>query len=665
MRAAALIAALALSALLSAEASAAPPPFGGLTAVGCFQHAAPGPCATTTPTLDGATGVTVSPDGKTVYVASVNSSTVSIFNRSATGALTPAGCVAPVGSHLCGDANVAYGVSGASDVAVTEDGQSLYVAASGFDAVAGFKRAADGSLTHSNCVSDSGSKCANSAGLLGASAVAASPDGKVVYVTANTSDTVSVLTRAADSSLTPAGCIQLTGGSDCVGRGGNADALDGPTDVAVSPLGDNVYVAAHDSSAIAVFNRTPSGGLTPASCVDNVSGGACGGSAYVGMDEATGVAVSPDGANVYVATQDDDAIVTFNRAANGALTPASCIGGSLCPAHGGSAPGLDGATSVVVSPDGKNVYVGSVNGGGGAIATFSRAADGALTAQGCIQQSPGGPCPANAPGVGNADGLAVSPGGNSLYVGSTEGSSLSTFARELGPTCTSAAPTAANPGTTAVALPCPDPNGDPLARTVLTGPTHGTLAAIDQAAATVAYTPNPGFSGTDSFTYAASDGTIQSPPATITITVPPDVTKPALLKLKVSPSKWAVDTKGVAEIAVAKKKKAAKKGTTFSYTLSEPARVVFTIERVLSGRKAGGKCVAQTKSNAKNKRCTRLVRAGRFAAQGKAGKNTKKFSGRIAKKKLAAGSYRATLVATDPSKNASKPARASFTVVSH
>lgn len=62
-----------------------------------------------------------------------------------------------------------------------------------------------------------------------------------------------------------------------------------------------------------------------------------------------------------------------------------------------------------------------------------------------------------------------------------------------------------------------DANGDPLVVTNLTQPTSGAVALNpDQ---TVTYTPNPGFLGSDSFTYTANDGTADSSPATVTITV--------------------------------------------------------------------------------------------------------------------------------------------------
>ena len=69
-----------------------------------------------------------------------------------------------------------------------------------------------------------------------------------------------------------------------------------------------------------------------------------------------------------------------------------------------------------------------------------------------------------------------------------------------------------------------DIDGDPLTFAIAGGPTNGALGTITQindTTAEVTYTPTTGFSGSDSFTYTASDGTVASAPATISITVTP------------------------------------------------------------------------------------------------------------------------------------------------
>lgn len=62
-----------------------------------------------------------------------------------------------------------------------------------------------------------------------------------------------------------------------------------------------------------------------------------------------------------------------------------------------------------------------------------------------------------------------------------------------------------------------DPEGKPLTAVRVSGQTKGTLTLNTNG--TFTYRPNAGFTGTDSFTYRASDGVLQSNLATVTITV--------------------------------------------------------------------------------------------------------------------------------------------------
>ncbi|MDQ3458788.1 MAG: cadherin-like domain-containing protein, partial [Deinococcota bacterium] len=62
-----------------------------------------------------------------------------------------------------------------------------------------------------------------------------------------------------------------------------------------------------------------------------------------------------------------------------------------------------------------------------------------------------------------------------------------------------------------------DPDGDPLTVTVVSNPANGS-AAINEGA-TVTYTPNEGFVGTDAFTYEIADGRGGAATATVTVQV--------------------------------------------------------------------------------------------------------------------------------------------------
>ena len=68
----------------------------------------------------------------------------------------------------------------------------------------------------------------------------------------------------------------------------------------------------------------------------------------------------------------------------------------------------------------------------------------------------------------------------------------------------------------AITLTASDVDADPLSFNMLLGPSHGTLSG---SAPNLTYTPNPGFNGTDSFTFNAHDGTVDSNIATVSITI--------------------------------------------------------------------------------------------------------------------------------------------------
>ncbi len=62
-----------------------------------------------------------------------------------------------------------------------------------------------------------------------------------------------------------------------------------------------------------------------------------------------------------------------------------------------------------------------------------------------------------------------------------------------------------------------DPDGDPLQARVVEGPQHGSLTLGEDGS--FQYVPEADFRGTDTFTYVATDGQVDSDPATVTISV--------------------------------------------------------------------------------------------------------------------------------------------------
>ena len=81
-----------------------------------------------------------------------------------------------------------------------------------------------------------------------------------------------------------------------------------------------------------------------------------------------------------------------------------------------------------------------------------------------------------------------------------------------------------------------------------------------------------------------------------------------------------------------------KVGAKVSYKLSAPAAVVFTVERVLTGRRQGKSCLPDTRARRRLPRCTRYVPLkGAFKQVGHKGANGFRFSGRLSNRTLTPG----------------------------
>ena len=428
---------------------------GTLTPRGCIDDNDPpeGPddCGDDADGLDEPDGVAVSPNGRSVYVVSGGDDAIVRFHRSASGALTPRGCIddndPPAGPDNCADDT--NGLDGAGSVAVSADGNSVYVASDqDDDAIARFDRSASGKLTPRGCIDDNDppdgpDNCATDAnGLDDASSVAVSRDGRSVYAATEGDNAIVHFKRnGRTGALTPRGCIDDNddGPDNCAD---DTNGLNGAGAVAVSPDGKSVYVIGENDDAIVTFKRSSrTGKLTPRGCIEDNDPPAgpddCGDDAN-GLSRVGSVAVSPDGTSVYVTGEDDDAIVTFKRnSRTGKLTPRGCIedndppeGPDDCAAD---TNGLEGASSVAVSQDGKSVYVTSED--DDAITLFKRnKRSGKLTPQGCIEDNdpPEGPddCGDGTNGLDSTEGVTVSPDGKSVYVTSEGDDAIVHFRRQ-------------------------------------------------------------------------------------------------------------------------------------------------------------------------------------------------------------------------------------------
>ena len=245
-------------------------------------------------------------------------------------------------------------------------------------------------------------------GLNAAYAVTVSPDGAHVYVAGHHDDAVAVFARNG-----PTGALTFVEAHFDEVAG--VDGLNGPSSVAVSPDGAHVYVASRSEHAVAVFERD---GLTGALVFVEAQFDGVGG--IDGLSSARSVAVSPDGAHVYVASYSDDAVTVFARdGVTGALTFVEAQFDGVA-----GIDGLDGAHSVAVSADGGNVYVAGIV--DDAVTVFERdTVTGALTFVETEFDGVGG-----VDGLDGARSVAVSSDGLHVYVAGYYDNAVAVFERD-------------------------------------------------------------------------------------------------------------------------------------------------------------------------------------------------------------------------------------------
>ena len=426
-----LITALVVGACL-AGATSAGAAAGELTYTGCVaDNAAAGCVDLPSDPFQQASAVALSPDGRSVYVTGIAGNSIThLFRDPATGALAFDGCLNDTGSQECRDLPESP-LFFASDVAVSPNGRSVYVAAFGARAIAHFFRAPGGQLFYDGCLAnDASDGCIDLPGspLEGATAVAVSPDGKFVYVGGSA---VAIFSTAGpEGQIGYNGCLNNDGSDSCVDLPG--EPLEGVNDVAVSPDGKSVYAASFTGDSIGVLlRRGDTGKLDWDGCLNNDGSDNCANLPGSPIDAALGVAVSRDGRSVYVASAVSDSISHFGRdPASGRLSWGSCLnneGTDTCVDVPG-AP-LDRAADVAVSPDGRSVYVAAYD--GDAVAQLVRdPRDGRLRWAGCLADTDAEGCVdvPSAP-LNGADAITVSPDGRSVFVGSLFSSALAHFSR--------------------------------------------------------------------------------------------------------------------------------------------------------------------------------------------------------------------------------------------
>ena len=265
--------------------------------------------------------------------------------------------------------------------------------------------------------------------------MALSPNGLQLYVTTDAGRLVTLTRNPATGVLTHSGCLSSNPeGPDCP----QVVPLAGVRNLATSRDGKSLYTVGQDETgtALARFDRAPDGSLDYVAC--RGPGGGC--TAAVGIDGfPEAVEVSPDGKSLYVGAAEDSGgtVAVFNRSLTGGLSQptgtARCIsetgnGGVCANGHGIGSP-----LEIAIAADGRSLYMTAQSGTQGVV-VLVRAGSGLLTqpagAAGCVSDvddyTDG--C-AEGKAVFQANGVAVSRDGNSVYVGGYGNGGLSNFKR--------------------------------------------------------------------------------------------------------------------------------------------------------------------------------------------------------------------------------------------
>ena len=313
-------------------------------------------------------------------------------------------------------------------------------------------RSSFGMAQSNPCFSSDGSgSCTAAAGISQGEHAVVSSDGKHVYVASLGNASVAVFSRnSSTGALTqlasPNRCVTsgtaIASCTSVIGRGATGN---GVYDLAIRPDGRHLYATGYSTATVAACSRnTTTGVLTqlasPNMCVSNAARPGC--TTAKGLTGADGVAVSPDGAYVYVASFDASTLTVFSRnSTTGSLTQLAGAAGCIVDTSNpmgltgcATARGLKNPYFMQVSPDGGSVYLASW--GSNAVPIFDRnTATGALTQpaspNACVYNS-GSPAIAGCTavvGLSGAYDVRVAPDGASVHALGYTGNTIAAFSR--------------------------------------------------------------------------------------------------------------------------------------------------------------------------------------------------------------------------------------------
>ncbi|MFT5325305.1 MAG: 6-phosphogluconolactonase (cycloisomerase 2 family), partial [Planctomycetaceae bacterium] len=295
-------------------------------------------------------GMAFTPEESVLIVTSEIGDLVAFLEVTSSGELVAKGVLTDGGVDSSGS-TIIDGLGGASSIAVSPDGQHLYVTGATDDSIAVFSQPELDRGENDDFVLPLFLQSLTLPSLDGASSVVVSSDGRHVYVTGETSNAISVFSRDAVTGL-------LSFVESVTDAG-----MQGPTSASMSPDGFKVYIAASVSNAIAVFNRNVADGRLTLSelLVNGAADGA--GTTVTGLSNVSGVFASLDGQHVYGSGSGDNAVVRFNvpRSLNVLTDGAAAISVTTSVANDQIFLGIQGQPAVVSIDAGGSADVDTVD----------------------------------------------------------------------------------------------------------------------------------------------------------------------------------------------------------------------------------------------------------------------------------------------------------------
>lgn len=245
------------------------------------------------------------------------------------------------------------GLQSPTDIAVTDDGQYVYVIGNLADTLSVFQRSTvTNLLTNSAFYQDDAID-----GLLQPHNVVLSPidNNRYLFVAGRANalhpDTLAVFERnVSNGELRLLEVYQDDAGGSTIGL---------PSKLVISPTGSHLYVTGvgNDTLAVFAFNANPQIPALRLSWRQTITN-----TDVANLVSPQSMAISPDGAHLYVAASGADGIIVFSRnATTGELTyqPVLEVTEGMPLSGGGQVAGLVGPVDIQISPDGRHVYVAS------------------------------------------------------------------------------------------------------------------------------------------------------------------------------------------------------------------------------------------------------------------------------------------------------------------